>query len=297
MEKNTVRKIQIITDTSSDIPQEVAKELNISIIPLVVSCGGVEYLDKIDITADEVYERTLKGEYFTTSQCTYGQLYERFEKFAKEGTDMIYLSVSSNLSGGYQSALMAKEQVNEIYPDVRIGVIDSFGGSMGLGWLALRAARMNERGCGFDEIMETVEKAKGNIHYYITVDNFDCLTRGGRVPKGVGKFADVLGIKPIITVIDGRLALTPKGSAQRGMKKCMRKILDFISEEAKIDENTLVAFAHAYDMEKSETFSAMFEERFGRGADMYPQIGTSIAVHGGPTAFAVFVDDFDSVNK
>ena len=143
-------------------------------------------------------------------------------------------------------------------------------------------------------IASGVEKAKEHIHYYITVDNFDTLSRGGRVPKGVGAFADALGIKPVITVIDGKLALLQKGAKQRGMKRCMNKILNLIGEEVKVNERTLITFAHAYDKEKSLTFASLFKERFGRDADLYSQIGTSIGVHGGPTAFAVFIDDFDA---
>ena len=289
-----MNRIQIITDTSSDIPKEVSAAYDINIIPLVISCGGVEYTDGVDITPTEVYGRTLRGELFTTSQCTYGQLYERFDYFAQKRADMIYISVSSGLSGGYSSALLAREHILEKYPQVRIGVIDSFGGSMGMGFLAIRAAKMANEGKSFEDIMDTVEKAKEHIHYYITVDNFDTLSRGGRVPKGVGAFADALGIKPVITVIDGKLALLPKGAKQRGMKRCMNKILNLIGEEVKVNERTLITFAHAYDKEKSLTFASLFKERFGRDADLYSQIGTSIGVHGGPTAFAVFIDDFDA---
>jgi len=292
-----MNRIKVISDSSSDLPKSLAEELSISMIPLIISCDGVEYRDGINITVQEVYDRMLKGDRFTTSQCTPGDLYERFDEYAEKGYDIIYISVSSNLSGTYSSALVAKSQVEEKYPGVRVGVIDSYGGSMGLGWLVIRAAEMAKEGCSFEEIISTIEKAKKHIHYYITVDNFDALIAGGRMPKGVGIFANALDIKPVITVIDGRLELAPKGSKQRGMKKCMGKICEFISGEVVMNERTRVCLAYAYDTEKSGTFSSLLHCRFGRKEDLLARIGTSIGVHGGPTAFAVFIDDYDAAGE
>jgi DegV family protein with EDD domain len=223
-------------------------------------------------------------------------LKEKFSALVADGSDVIYLAITSKLSGCYSAGCLAKEIVEGDFPGVKIAVIDTMAGSMGHGWAVIRAAMMAKEGYSFEEIVSVVEESRKGLHHYITVDDLSALIRGGRISKGVGLLANTLGIKPIITVIDGAMVPYPKGAKQRGMKKCLARIIEIISEDIVVNEKTKVAVCYAMDTDKSDMFIKLFEERFGRGVDMLTRIGCSIGVHGGHTAFAVFIDDYDAMS-
>lgn len=215
-----MEKIKIITDTTVDLPSEVLEKYNIDAIPVLINFGEESYLDGIEITRDEVFQRIEEGEIFPkTSQITPTRFVDIFNKYISEGYKVLVILMSSGMSGTYQSACLAK---NMIESD-DIFIVDSQSICSGLGVLVIRAAILRENGNNIEEIVMDLEKVKYKINSALSFDSLDNLVKGGRVPKAVGVVTGILGIKLILEIKDGVMAVKDK---VRGSKKAVKRILE-----------------------------------------------------------------------
>ena len=204
--------VKIVTDSGSDMPQARAKELGITVLPLTFRFGNDEYLDGVTMTSKEFYERMeQEPELPKTSQITPYRYSEVFKELTADGSDVLYICISSGVSGTIQSATMAASEF-----DGKVRVFDSRHFCISEALLAEYAKRLADEGKSLDEIYDAVEKARDKVRIIAIFATLENLKRGGRISSTTAFVGEVLSIKPLITITDGVVDIPGK---VRGMKK------------------------------------------------------------------------------
>lgn len=273
--------VKIITDSLSDITSDLAGELGITVVPLTVLFGHESYLDRVTITTDEFYDRLINGTVWpTTTQPTPGAFVEVYRKLSEETNEILVITLSSKLSGTYQSALSAKDMVED---ECRIEVIDSQTVAMGLGLIIIAAAQKAQTGVGLIEMVEFVKKAIPRSHFIVYFDTLAYLAKGGRIGKAKELLGSVLSIKQILTVKEGEMApLTRKRSLAAGMDYLYNFVAGFSKIEGLAVEHTTTPGEADRLVER---LGPIFPKEQIRRSTVSPVLG----VHGGPGAIAVTV--------
>jgi len=273
--------VKIVTDSLSDITDDLAQELGITVVPLTVFFGHESFLDRVTITTDEFYHRLAHGTVWpTTTQPPPGDFVNVYNKLAKETDEILVVTLSSKLSGTYQSALQAKDMMEG---KCRIEVIDSLKVAMSLGLIVISAAKAAQTGANLDEVANLVRKAMPRSHLMAYFDTLKYLAKGGRIGKAQGLLGAMLSIKPILTVKDGEMSpVTKLRSRAAGMDYLYNSVAGF----PKIEELAVEHATTPDDADKLvERFSSVFpKERIYRST-ISPVVGT----HAGPDALAVSV--------
>ena len=277
--------IKILIDSTADLPFELLKKHNIDIIPLVVRLGDTEYLDKQTITVDELYQYLREGNFAQTSQPNPQITYDILNQFAKEDHALIVLTISAKLSGTYQTIHMVKEQLKETYPDLKIEVIDSKGGSGIPAIMALQAALLNEQNHSFEEIVDNLKEMANCSEHIFTIDNLKYLMRSGRVNKAEALIGNLLHIKPILHVVDGEIKFYAK---TRGMRRALDKIADIVEERIKAFPKQIIGIMHADDLETANRLKEKIFERIGEVKVVIDKIGSALGTHLGIGGVGVF---------
>jgi len=273
--------VKIVTDSLSDITDDLAQELGITVVPLTVFFGHESFLDRVTITTDEFYHRLAHGTVWpTTTQPPPGDFVNVYNKLAKETDEILVVTLSSKLSGTYQSALQAKDMMEG---KCRIEVIDSLKVAMSLGLIVISAAKAAQTGANLDEVANLVRKAMPRSHLMAYFDTLKYLAKGGRIGKAQGLLGAMLSIKPILTVKDGEMSpVTKLRSRAAGMDYLYNSVAGF----PKIEELAVEHATTPDDADKLvERLSSVFpKERIYRST-ISPVVGT----HAGPDALAVSV--------
>lgn len=270
--------IKIITDSTSDISQEEAKKLDVSIVPLKVIVGDNQYDEGVDISIEEFYpilesSKTLP----TTSQPTPTQFLPYFEEAKKAGDDVIVLLLSSKISGTVQSATLAKNMAE--YD--RIHIIDTLNASMGLRLLVEYAVNMRAEGKTADEIVSVLDEARHRLVLLAMVDTLEYLQKGGRLGKGAATMGSLLRIKPIVTLNQGSLEMLAKA---RGLKNGNKILSEQIAKAQGLDPNVPVYLGYTRDKEQVMDFKAQaIRDHHLDKIEIHP-VGCVIGTHTGPGA-------------
>ena len=190
--------------STADLPQSYFDEHHIPYVCFHYTMNGQEYPDDLGKTIpfDKFYKMIEEGAMPTTSQVNVDQYQAFWEPFLKEGTDIIHLALSSGISGSVNSARLAAENMQELYPERRIVVIDSLAASSGFGLLVAEAAERKENGASMDEVISWVEDNKLYLHHWFFSTDLTSYIRGGRVSKTSGFFGTILKICPLLNVND-----------------------------------------------------------------------------------------------
>ncbi len=272
----------IVTDTTSDITAELAKKLGVGLMGISYNMEGEEYdgLDHV-LTPEVFYQKMREGAMPQTQQINPDQFYRYFKVRAASGLDIIYLAFASELSGTYNNALTAKEDLLQEYPDIRIEVFDTKSASIGEGLQVYLAAQMQQRGASYDEIVASLEDTRNHLTTYFTPDDLFHLHRGGRVSKATAIVGSMLGIKPVLHVSDeGKLL--PVGKV-RGRKAALAAMVDALVELGQENPaDDIVMVGHGGCKEDAEAVVRMVKERTGRKHVMLFDIGPCIGAHSGP---------------
>lgn len=233
----------IMTDTSSNIPSSKAQQLDIKIIPFYYYIDGKEYSsDGKKFDADEYYKKLGNGMDVKTSQITPQRFESAFEEVLKDGSDIIFISMSSGISSSCGSAKIAAKKLAEKYPERRIKVIDSLGASFGEGILAMEAARMRAEGMDFDEVCEELLDMRSRLYQVFTVDDLMFLKRGGRLSSIAAGIGTILNIKPILKGNrDGKIVAFSKA---RGRKRSIEALAEKYSELVEKQSAQTIYIAH-----------------------------------------------------
>lgn len=281
-------KVKIIADSASDLPKDLIEQNNITILPLVVLDGINEYQDGVEITPKKIFDDMRSGKVYSTSQVPVNMFIDLFTQMAKNNQECFYPAFSSQLSGTYNAAVTALEEVKKSYPDFKIVILDTLCASMGLGNVVLKACELATAGLNAEQIKPIIEDyAKKMVHVY-TVEKLEYLHRGGRVSKTSALIGDTLGIRPALTVIDGRLVPVHK---VRGEKKLYATMLDMVAQKAGEDLSAkTVTIAHGDDIQTANVLKKMIQERFKCKDIRITTLGAVIGAHAGPGTQAIFVE-------
>ena len=273
-------KTRIIVDSTADLMPEIKKQLHI--VPLTVHFGQEEYVDGVTIDHKSFYEKLIETDVHpSTSQASPAAFEEEYEKARAAGEAAVVITISSKLSGTYQSAMIAAQDYENIY------VVDSGSGAIGGGILAEYALRLLEEGYEADALAAKLEEAKERIVIVALVDTLEYLKRGGRISKTVAFAGTVLNIKPVLSVVDGEIKILGKA---RGSKMGNNLLVQEIEKAGGVDFSMplLLGYTGLSDamlLKYIEDSRHIWEGGVSRVN--YTSIGSVIGAHAGPGAVAV----------
>lgn len=279
---------KIVTDSTADLPLEYLEEHKLGCMHLGYIMEGVTYGCDREMPWKEFYAMMREGKMPTTSQVNPEEAKDYFKEFIKEDKEILYLAFSSGLSGTYNSAKLAAEEVMEENPDCRIIVIDTLCASLGEGLIVHKAVCMRDEGKSMDEVADWVNAHLQNLVHVFTVDDLYHLYRGGRVSKTTAFIGTLAGIKPKLHVDEeGHLILIGK---VRGRKKSLTALVDYMEEKMGTfqAENDIVFISHGDALEDAEFVRDQVKERFGIKNFLINNIGPTIGAHSGPGTIALF---------
>lgn len=217
--------VRIIVDSSTDVSEKYREK--IQFVPLTVRFGDKEYLDGVELSKHQFYEMLVESDVLpTTSQATPAAFADCFEAIASAGDSAVVITLSSKLSGTYQSAVLATEDYPNIY------VVDSQSVAIGTGVLAQYAVELAQKGMGAEEIAQVLTQQREKICVVALLDTLEYLKKGGRISKTVAFAGGVLNIKPVVTIQDGAVALIGKA---RGSRNGNNLLVEKIREAGGVD--------------------------------------------------------------
>jgi len=283
----------IISDGSCDLPQELAKEKNITVVPFYVSFDDENYLkENVEIGIRDFYQQMVdrKGVYPKSSMPSTQDYVEVFMPYAKEGIPLICICITTKFSGSMQSAVNARSIVQESYPDARITVIDARINTVLQGQYVLEAAKLRDSGMDYDSVVKRLEDMRSSGRIFFTVGDMEYLKHGGRIGKVSAVAGSVLGIRPVITLKDGEIFPSGIGRGRkRTTEKCIELLLDYLDKSSLGISSYSIAIGYGYDYEESVEFrERALEALHGKGYEISReeiplyQIGATISVHTGP---------------
>lgn len=218
------RRVAIVTDSTSDMPPDLAGRHMISTVPLTVTIGGKSYLDGVEIQPDAFYERLAGAEVVaTTSQPSPARFAELYRRLLAEHEEVVSLHISSKMSGTYAAAVQGAEDAGRD----RVRIQDTGMVSMPLGLLVLAAARMAEEGEGAQAILERLHTVQQGLRVYFMVASLEHLRRGGRIGRASALLGSVLQVKPVLTIADGEV--TPLERV-RTQEKALTRVMELANE-------------------------------------------------------------------
>lgn len=240
-----MRGFIIMTDSCCDLSKEYIYANNIPFAMLPFSYNDREYLDDLgqSLSQKQFFDDLRAGALPNTSQANSEHFYNMFKSAAELGKDIIYIGVSSGLSGTYNSANIAKDTILEEFPSIFIYIVDVLTASLGQGLMVRKAVDMKNEGHTVEQIVHEIEKNIQNLNTYITVQDLNFLKRGGRISNVAATLGMVLHIKPILTINhEGRVIPLIK---VRGRKKSITKLAEIVKEKIKNSETQTIAICHA----------------------------------------------------
>lgn len=281
---------QIISDGSCDLSEELIKKHHLEVVPFYVSMDGNKYLkEKVEIDVRDFYQQMVDNSnvYPKTSMPTVDDYYRVFEKYAKDGIDIICICITTKFSGSYNSALNAMKDILEKY-SVKVTVIDATVNTCIQGLLVLEAARMQDNGLSYEECIEKINEIKKTARIFFTVGSMDYLRHGGRIGKVLGLIGATLKIKPLIVLKEGEIF--PLGLCFRRTQSIL-KVVEHMKkhfEENKLDpSNYRFVVGYGYDEEEGLQLKDRIQAIYPQIEVMIFQIGATIGVHTGPYPIGV----------
>lgn len=271
-----MNNIKIICDSLSDVNKEYLEQYDIDVIPLTLILEGKEYKDGIDIKSEEFYKILReKNVHPKTSQATYAQFKEIFDKYVNEGKTVLYISGSSAATGTCQSATMAKND-----SEGEIHIYDTYNLSFGAGIFVVKAAELINEGKSIEEIFEELDRLKEKSILMFSVDTLEYLQKGGRISSTKAAVGSILNIKPILEVKDG---LVSQAGQVRGKKNAINKMVDLMKEKLGNDiEQDEIYIGYSDDLKEREKLTQIATEVFKPKKIGYFMVGTCIGAHSGP---------------
>ena len=266
----------IITDSTCDLSLEQVNAIGVEMLSLKVNFDQESFEDKRTISSEDFYAKLKQSKNLpTTSLVGVGDFLEIFQKYPDQ--EIIVMTLSSKLSGTYQSAEMAKEELgrNNIY------LIDSGSISVGLAMLVKMAAKMRDEGKAGSDIASQIRQYSKRVKMYAVMDTLLYLVKGGRLSGVQGALGSVFSLKPILTIVDGSLSNIGKA---RGMDKGLQTMVDYIQKDGNLDPNMPVGFAHSLNIPKMKLVEEMMKPRIIDGEYV---LGSVVGTHAGPGAVVV----------
>lgn len=265
--------IRIITDSTCDLPIENLEREGVCVLSLTVHFGEEQFKDKRELSNEEFYERLKNSHQLPkTSLLNPDDFLQCFHQFPED--ELVVITLSSQLSGTYQSACIAKQMSER----ENIYIVDSKSTSVGLGLLVLKACQKKGVVLSGKQMAEELTQERENLRIVAAIDTLEYLIKGGRVGKTAGAIGKVLQLKPVITLEDGKIVVIGK---HRGTKRAMSEIATLFNQD-KGRMDPLVLFAHTNNIEGGKQLESLLEKE----GEQYC-IGSVVGTHAGPGAVAV----------
>jgi DegV family protein with EDD domain len=276
-----MRKVGIVTDSTSCIPEELVKKHSICVVPLLIIIDGRGYCDGVDISPAEVYKIMRRKENLpTTSTPSVGDFLNAFRRVSEQSDSVLCINVTSEQSKIYDTALVAKEMAKEELPNTTIEVLDSRAASSALGLVVVEAARAAEQGADLAQTIEVAHDMMPRVHYLAMVDDLYYLARTGRIGKAMAWAGSLLNIKPIVGH-DTSVGVTVPVDRPRTRVKAVSRLLELMEE--RIGESRAhIIVNHADEQEDGEKLKAEIASRFNCAEIYLTEFTPGMGVHAGP---------------
>ncbi len=277
-----------MADSSCDLPLNYIKNNEIHCVGLVCNLENKDFIDDFGETLkySDFYNKLRLGEMPTTSQVNTYRFIEAFKSFVEMNKSIVYIGFSSALSGTYQNALMARNEVLKLYPHADITVIDSRSASLGLGAIVFYSSKLLKEGATKKELVDWIENNKLKVNHWFTVSDLNHLKRGGRISATNALLGSILDIKPILNVNDkGELIFVEK---VRSRKKSIKCLFDKFERYAVNPEKQTVFISHGDCIEDVLLLKSMIENKYKIKDFIINPIGPVIGSHSGPDTLALF---------
>lgn len=272
-------KIKLITDSTCDLPKKIIDEYDIEVIPLIINLGDESYTDGVDIDIKTLLNKMENSQCTaSTSQITPGRFHEVYEKYLKEGYSIISIHLSSEMSGTYHSACVARDS----FENAHITVIDGRNVTSGLGILVLKAAKLIKEGMEVQQVVNEIKKFIPRVNSLLAFESLENLVKGGRLSKTAGIIGSILGIKIVLEVKEGKMAVRDKF---RGNKKAVKYIIENFEKSGHLSEEP-VMLLHIENKDIYEPLKQYLEDNNIEYIDC--EVGCTVGIHSGPKACGIF---------
>lgn len=270
-----MRKVGIITDSTAYLDSEFIEKHDIGIVPLSYTFEGENYKEGVTETFDEFFSRFEKSKDFpVTSQPSTGDFLQVYEEWLERYDELLVITISSLISGTFSNAVLAAEMLD----DANITIVDSLNSASNLRFMIERALELLEDKT-VPEVVEVLEKERGNYEVFLIVDNLEYLKRGGRISSFASSIGNFLQLKPIIGLIDGKLELVER---IRGTKKAIERVIDLIPENA-----DRISICHIFNDEVANQLVESLGAKHPDAKITIDDLGPVIGSHIGLKAFGI----------
>lgn len=279
--------IKLITDSGCDLSYSFLEENNIELIEITVTYDGKEFKDDLgkSISYKEFYDSMRNGAAPTTAQVNVLSFYNAFEKNYKEGNSVIYICLSSGLSGTHNNAVFAKNEILDKYKDADITIIDSKSASIGFALCIYLINQMIKEGKSKEEIVKFADENINRISHFYTVDDLNYLKRGGRISSTSAFVGSLLNIKPVLYVnSEGKLVPLFK---VKGRKKAVHSLFEMMEKNIESLEEQTIFICHAECEEDAKQLKNLILEKYKPKEIITTMMGTTIGSHAGPGTLVI----------
>jgi len=279
-----LNRIAIVTDSTADLPKEIAKKNAITVVPLKVNFQDKNYTEGVDITNQEFYEKLEESNTLpTTSQPSPSDFSKAYEDLLQQNYDsIISIHISDKLSGTRQSALIGGSELGKKISNF-IG-INSQQVGIGTGLITIIAAESAAQKKGFDQVLEDINSAIENIQLYVLVDTLKYLEKGGRIGKAQAIAGSLLSIKPILTMKDGEIVDKDK---VRTRKKGILEIIDLAKKYKETNGKIRYVISHSMALEDAQKLDKSLYSELGVRSEFISEVGSVVGTHIGPGALFI----------
>jgi len=272
--------VRVVTDSTADLPLELAQRWGIVVVPLNLHFGQQVYRDGVDLSADAFYQKLVASPSLpTTSQPSIGAFLETYHLLVEQGDQVVSVHISSKLSGTYNSALRARQ---ELPASAQLETVDSQQGSMGLGLIVLQAARAAAQGGSLEQVVRVAKEAIGRVHFFGLVDTLEYLQKGGRIGKAQAFLGALLRVKPLITCREGEVhPLERAHSRARGVQR----LEELVRELAPVQDLGVI---HSTTPDEAHALAGRLRS-LTAGDVVVSQVGPVVGTYLGPGVLGVAV--------
>jgi DegV family protein with EDD domain len=271
--------VRIVTDSGADIAPEVARELDITVVPVYIYFGERAYKDGVDMGPDELYRRLVEDPiYPTTTQPMPSDFAEVYSSISRDADAIVSIHLPTRLSGTCNAA---RQGIEIAKPKCDVYVVDSFSLSVGLGIIAMAAARVAKGGGRLTEVLEESKKAVGQTQIRGLLNTLHYLLKGGRITKAKALVGTLLKVKPILKTHEGELI---QAGMTRSYTRGIEKLFEFVRDYPNLKE---VAIAHSTVPQEAETLKRRIASIIDEKRIQMSRLGAGLGVHGGPGTLIV----------
>jgi len=283
-----MRDFIIMTDSCSDLPRAYVDEKKIPFAMLTCRIGGQEYKDDFgeSLPYKRFFDYMREGAVPKTSQPNTNDFYEVFKAQAEKGLDVLYICVSSGLSGTFSSAYAARNMLMNEFADIEIFIFDVLTASLGQGLMVMKAQEMKEAGSSMLEIVDYLEGNVQKLITYIVVNDLSHLRRGGRISAAAAVVGKILNLNPMLTISSEGKVLTL--GTVRGRKKAIGRLAEIVAERIEHPEEQKVCICHGDCSDEAEYLKGLLMDTVKPKEVFINFIGPVVGTYGGPGAMAVF---------